>query len=130
MKITAVLHELRSSRRCLFKMASSGMLRRIALVRTDVSKELSKSFIKLTRIGELGTKLAVTSNRHTLRRNVILVFNMTLRFMSTLPDFIITHIPCFCLIAILKCKDTCLRKLLFFLCIAPAAGCFYAVNVL
>jgi hypothetical protein len=47
------------------------MLRRVALVRTDVSEELSASFIKVTRIGELGTTLAVTSNRRTLRRNVI-----------------------------------------------------------
>jgi hypothetical protein len=43
-------------------MASSGMLRRVALVRTDGSVELSASFIRATRIGELGT-LAVTSNR-------------------------------------------------------------------
>jgi DNA-binding TFAR19-related protein (PDSD5 family) len=50
-------------------MASSEMLRRVALVRTEVSEELSASIISLTRIGELGTKLAVTSNRHTLRRN-------------------------------------------------------------
>jgi hypothetical protein len=46
-------------------MASSGMLRRVALVRTDVSEEISASFIRATRIGELGTKLAVTSNRRT-----------------------------------------------------------------
>jgi hypothetical protein len=50
-------------------MASSGMLRRVALVRTDVSKELSTSFTRVTRIGELGTMLAVTSNRRRLRRN-------------------------------------------------------------
>jgi hypothetical protein len=36
-------------------MASSGMLRRVALVRTDVSEELSAFFIGVTRIGELGT---------------------------------------------------------------------------
>jgi hypothetical protein len=53
----------------LKRMASSGMLRRVALVRTDVSEELSTSFIRVTRIGELGTMLAVTSNRLTLRRN-------------------------------------------------------------
>jgi hypothetical protein len=45
------------------------MLHRVALVRTDVSEELSTSFIRVTRIGELGTTLAVTSNRRTLRRN-------------------------------------------------------------
>jgi hypothetical protein len=50
-------------------MASSGMSRRVVLVRTDVSEELSASFIRVTRIGELGTTLAVTSNRRTLRRH-------------------------------------------------------------
>jgi hypothetical protein len=49
-------------------MASSGTLRRVALVRTDVSALRSAAIITLTRIGELGT-LAVTSNRSTLRRN-------------------------------------------------------------
>jgi hypothetical protein len=39
------------------------MLRRAALVRTDISEDLSASFIRVTRMGELGT-LAVTSNRH------------------------------------------------------------------
>jgi hypothetical protein len=36
-------------------MVSSGLLRRVALVRTDVSEELGASFIRVTRIGELGT---------------------------------------------------------------------------
>jgi hypothetical protein len=36
-------------------MPSSGMLRRVALVRTDTSEELSASVIRVTRIGELGT---------------------------------------------------------------------------
>jgi hypothetical protein len=47
-------------------MVSSGMLRRVDLVRTDVSEKRSASFIRVTRIGELGTTLAVTSNRRTL----------------------------------------------------------------
>jgi demethoxyubiquinone hydroxylase (CLK1/Coq7/Cat5 family) len=44
------------------------MLRRAALVRNDVSEELSASIIRVTRIGELGATLAVTSNRHTLQK--------------------------------------------------------------
>jgi hypothetical protein len=40
------------------------LLRRVALVRTDVSEERSASFIRVTRIGVIGTTLAVTSNRH------------------------------------------------------------------
>jgi thermostable 8-oxoguanine DNA glycosylase len=48
-------------------MASSGMLGRVTLVRTDVSEELSASFIRVARRGELGTKLAVTSKGPTLR---------------------------------------------------------------
>jgi hypothetical protein len=48
-------------------MASSGMLRRVAVVRTDVSEELSVSFIRVIRIGELGTTLAVISNRRAQR---------------------------------------------------------------
>jgi hypothetical protein len=42
-------------------MVSSGMLRRVALVRTNVSEELSASFIRVTRICGLGTTLTVTS---------------------------------------------------------------------
>jgi hypothetical protein len=47
------------------------MLRRVALVRTDVSEEPGASFIRVTRIGELGTTQAATSNRRTLRRNLV-----------------------------------------------------------
>jgi hypothetical protein len=52
------------------RMASSGMLRRVALVRTDVSEELSAPFIRVTKIGELRTTLALTSNRRTQRTSV------------------------------------------------------------
>jgi hypothetical protein len=55
-------------------MLFSAMLRRVALVRTDVSEELSASFIRVTSIGELGTTLVVSSNRRTLRRNTKWLF--------------------------------------------------------
>jgi hypothetical protein len=45
------------------------MLRSVALVRTDVSEELSASFMRVTRIDELGITLAINSNRRTMRRN-------------------------------------------------------------
>jgi hypothetical protein len=41
-------------------MVSSAMLRRMALVRTDISEEFSASFIRVTRLGELETTLALT----------------------------------------------------------------------
>jgi hypothetical protein len=50
-------------------MASSGMLRRVALVRTDVSEEFSTSIIRVTRIGDLGKTFAVASNRQTVQRS-------------------------------------------------------------
>jgi hypothetical protein len=50
-------------------MGSSGMLRRVARLRTEVSEERSASFIRVTKIGVLETTLVVTSNRRTLRRN-------------------------------------------------------------
>jgi hypothetical protein len=43
------------------------MLRRVAFLRTDVSEELSASIIRVTRIGERRTRLAVTSNLVLLR---------------------------------------------------------------
>jgi hypothetical protein len=50
------------------------MLRSVAFVKTDVSEELSASFIGVTRIGELGT-LAVTSNR----RKILYIFLRSVR---------------------------------------------------
>jgi hypothetical protein len=58
-------------------MASSGMLRRVTILGTDVSEDLMASIIGVTRIGELGTTLAVTSNRWKLRRNTIYINKQT-----------------------------------------------------
>jgi hypothetical protein len=48
------------------RMASSAMLRLLALVRTDVSEEPNSSLIRVTRIGELVRTLAVTIVRRLL----------------------------------------------------------------
>jgi hypothetical protein len=50
----------------IWRMPSSGMLYHVALVRTDVSEECIAYIIWVTRIGELRTTLAVTSNQSAL----------------------------------------------------------------
>jgi hypothetical protein len=47
------------------------MLRRVTLVTTDVWENLSASFVRVTRIGELGTKLALNSNGRSMRRLLV-----------------------------------------------------------
>jgi hypothetical protein len=59
----------------IWRMTSSEMLHRVALVGTDVSEELSSSIIRVTKIGEQRTTLAVTNNRRTLR---LLLVRLTL----------------------------------------------------
>jgi hypothetical protein len=54
-------------------MPSFGKFRRVDLARCDVSEESAASIIRVTRIDELRSALAVTSNRRKLRRNDILV---------------------------------------------------------
>jgi hypothetical protein len=44
------------------------MLRRVALVKTDVSEEISASIMTVTRIGELGTMLALRSSETFLTK--------------------------------------------------------------
>jgi hypothetical protein len=50
-------------------MASSEMLRLVALVRTDISEELSGSIIRVTRLGKLGTQAYGHTAYHPKRRN-------------------------------------------------------------
>jgi hypothetical protein len=64
-------------------------LRRVTLVRTDVSEDRISSIIKVTTIGEAGTKLAVTSNRSTLRRRNVFPVGYELGFV--IPEDSIFH---------------------------------------
>jgi hypothetical protein len=50
-------------------MLYSGILRRVALVKSDVLEKRIASNIRMKTIRDLGTMLAVTSNSSTLRRN-------------------------------------------------------------
>jgi hypothetical protein len=54
-------------------MPSSGMVRTVALVRTDVSEERSAASFTVTRIDELGTTLAVTGHRRSAERLLVTV---------------------------------------------------------
>jgi hypothetical protein len=62
------------TRRWLWNTPSSGMWRIVALVRTNVSGEHFTFIIRVTRIGELGTMLAVTNNRKKLGGNFFAAF--------------------------------------------------------
>jgi hypothetical protein len=52
-------------------MPSSGMLRRVDLVRTDVSEKRIASNNRVALIVEVGTTLAVIRNRIMLRGNIM-----------------------------------------------------------
>jgi hypothetical protein len=69
------------------------MLRRVALVTTDVSEELSISFIRVTRIGELGTTPAESSHRRTLQRNIPEDVNLHSHRRENLKSYLYLHCP-------------------------------------
>jgi hypothetical protein len=73
-------------------MVSSGMLRRVALVRTDVSGELSASFIRVTTIGELGTTLAVPSNRRTFVLSSPILLTLMKEVLSSFETSVLTRV--------------------------------------
>jgi hypothetical protein len=70
-------------------MVSSGLVHRVALVRTDVSEDPGADVIRVTKIGELGTTQAATSNRRTLRRNTNGFLGVT---TQKTPFFIVTAV--------------------------------------
>jgi hypothetical protein len=55
------------------------VLRRVAVVRIDVSEERSTFIIRVIRVGELGTTLAVISNQRKLRRYAVTLMIGALR---------------------------------------------------
>jgi hypothetical protein len=64
-------------------MASSGKLRRVALVRTDVSEELSASMIRVTRIGELVSRNWCRCHLNVVT-NIIMSGDNSFYYMSAL----------------------------------------------
>jgi hypothetical protein len=72
-------------------MVSSGMLRPVALVRTDVSEELTASFIRVTIIGELRTLVVTTTlMKEALSSSETLV--ITRATQSNIPEGAILHL--------------------------------------
>jgi hypothetical protein len=65
------------------------MLHRVALVRTDISEELSSSFFGVTRISELGTTLAATSNRRTSVHSWLRHSTTSRKVTGSIPDEVI-----------------------------------------
>jgi hypothetical protein len=82
----------------LSRMPSSGMWRRVAPVRTDVSQERSASIIRVKGIRELRRTLAVTRNWSTMRRftgNVypssLILFTLMMWAMSSTESSFLTR---------------------------------------
>jgi hypothetical protein len=71
------------------RMSPSGLLRREALVKTDVSEELSAYITRVTRIGELGTTIAITNNQRTLLVLALhIVFLRSVRLLLVTPNVV------------------------------------------
>jgi hypothetical protein len=86
------------------------MINRVALVRTDVSEERIASIIRVTRIDELGTTLAVTSNRNTLWKNTMasrVPFHVLVAVSGRIANILVNTVN---RRAVRKCGDTEVRS--------------------
>jgi hypothetical protein len=86
-------------------LKSTGMWRLMTLVRTDVSEERIASIISMTRVGELGTMLAVNSNRSMLR-SVIVCLRSVLRLLVTTSVIRISPILITLMMEVTRFSDT------------------------
>jgi hypothetical protein len=69
------------------------MLRRVTIVRTEVSEERGAFIIRVTRIGEIGTTLACNKKwKHAWKKCYVKASNFTKGFDSSSTVYV-THIP-------------------------------------
>jgi hypothetical protein len=71
-------------------MASSGMLRTVVLARADDSEVFSASYIRVTRIAELGT-VALTSNRRSVRPSSLILVTLMEEALSSSKTSVLTR---------------------------------------
>jgi hypothetical protein len=65
-------------------MSSSGVLRRVALVRTDVSEECLTSIIRVTTIVEIQTKLELASEARREEVRMVFIRSVLLMLVTSL----------------------------------------------
>jgi hypothetical protein len=68
-------------------MSTSGMLRRVVLVRTGILGEYIASSIRAKNISELGTTLTLTNILHTYRREDIKSYKLYLNYGARIYSF-------------------------------------------